>query len=107
MNLQNIMNNSASDASPPILKHKPRKNACIICSICETCELYVINLNDHRCQNKRPEKDFIYKKFNAEEKDSFAKFVELNVFWDYEVDFDEDFYYCLCNNCYQDAIGKK
>ena len=108
MDLQNIMDNNASDALPPTLKHKPRKNACIVCGICETCGLYVTKLNSHRCQNKRPEKDFIYKKFNtAEEKDSFAKFVEINFFWDYEVDFDEDFYYCLCKNCYQDAIGKK
>jgi hypothetical protein len=89
MDLQNIMDNNASDALPPTLKHK--------CGICETCRLYITKLNSHRCQNKRPEKDFIYKKFNtAEGKDSFAKSVEINFFGDYKVDFDENFYYCLC-----------
>ncbi|CAB4424040.1 unnamed protein product [Rhizophagus irregularis] len=75
MDLQNIMDNNASDALPPTLKYKPRRILVL------------------------------YVKFNAAEgKDSFAKFVEINFFWDYEVDFDEDFYYCLCINCYQDAI---
>ena len=62
------------DVNTTPLKYKPRKNTCVICSICETCEVYVISGN-HKCLNRRPEKDFVYKKFNAEEKDSFAKFV--------------------------------
>ncbi|CAG8600997.1 10366_t:CDS:2, partial [Funneliformis mosseae] len=52
---------------------------------------------------QKPEKDFVYRKFEAREKDNF-EFVELNSFWNVEADFDKDFYYCLCIRCYQDAI---
>ena len=105
MNLQSIMDDNTLLVVS--LKYKPRKNTCIVCGICETCELYVTD-NSHNCLNRRPEKNgYVYKKFNAEEKDNFTKFVELNIFWKVEADFDEDFYYCLCNHCYQDAIGKK
>ncbi|CAI2177695.1 8911_t:CDS:2 [Funneliformis geosporum] len=62
------------------LKYKPKKNTCVICGICEICE------------------------FNAVERNSFAKFVELNAFWNVEADFDEDFYYCLYDRYYQNAI---
>ncbi|CAG8673609.1 8150_t:CDS:2, partial [Funneliformis caledonium] len=59
--------------------------------------------SNHKCPNRRPEKDFVYRKFEARDKDNF-EFVELNSFWNVEADFDKDFYYGLCIRCYQDAI---
>ncbi len=91
------------DVNTTSLKYKLRKNTCVIC---ETCEVYVIRGN-HKCLNRRLEKDCVYKKFNAGEKDSFAKLVEFNAFWNIEADFDTDlkhgllllFMYTLLSGC--------